>query len=268
MVSHRGQTRNSDLEALKVPGYQNDILGSAKIIAKDGLLGFVREAIAGSGTLYDYAAAHPDTETISGRKAVYIIPGPDSGRWVVRQLSHGGLLAPLTADRFLRFGVPRPFNELKLSVSLADLGIATPSVAAAVVYPSGPVYRGEVAREEIADSADLAECLFGAQLSQPLRSGALSAAGRLVASLHRAGVRHPDLNIKNILIRWGDEPLDAYILDIEKCKIEAGLSQRARRGMLSRFHRSIRKFEERTGERLSGEEWDSFLTSYAQAFAA
>ena len=125
-----------------------------------------------------------------------------------------------------------------------------------------------MARQEITESADLAECLFGSRLSEPLRSGALSAAGCLVGSLHRAGVRHPDLNIKNILIRWADEPLDAYILDIEKCKIQVRLSQRARRGMLDRFHRSIRKFEAHSGQRLSGNDWDDFLASYAQAFAA
>jgi len=258
---------NFEFAGLQIPGYQNDTVGPASIIAQDGSLGLVREAIATAGTLYEYAASHPDADTISGRQTVYVIPVPDSGRWVVRQLSHGGMLAPLTGDRFLRLGVPRPFNELRLSISLRDLGIATPTVVAAVVYPSGLVYRGEVAREEITDAADLAECLFDSKLSQPLRSDALSSAGQLIGCLHRAGIVHPDLNIRNVLIRWGDEPIEAYILDIEKCWIEAHLSQRARRGMLNRFHRSIRKFEESTGQRLTGNEWDDFLASYALAFA-
>jgi 3-deoxy-D-manno-octulosonic acid kinase len=177
------------------------------------------------------------------------------------------MLAPLTRDRFLRLSTPRPFNELRLSVSLKELGIATPAVAAAVVYTSGLIYRGEVAREEIADAADLSECLFKSKLSEPLRSDALSATGRLIGSLHRAGVVHPDLNIRNVLICWADDPLDAYILDIEKCVIVARLSQRMRRGMLNRFHRSIRKFEASSGQRLSGGEWDEFLAAYALAFA-
>ncbi len=258
---------NSDFAGLQISGYQHDTVGLASIIAQDGSLGFVREAIASAGTLYQYAAGHPDADTISGRQPVYVIPVPGSGRWVVRQLSHGGMLAPLTGDRFLRLGVPRPFNELRLSVSLREFGIATPTVVAAVVYPSGLAYRGEVAREEVTDAADLAECLFDSRLSESRRSDALSATGQLIGSLHRAGVFHPDLNTRNVLIRWGDEPLDAYILDIEKCVIEARLSQRARRGMLNRFHRSIRKFEQSTGQRLSGNEWDDFLSSYALAFA-
>jgi len=258
---------NSDFAGPRIPGYQHDTVGPATIIARDGSLGFVREAIASAGTLYRYAAEHPDADTIRGRQTVYVIPAPDSGRWVVRQLSHGGILAPLTRDRFLRLSTPRPFNELRLSVSLKELGIATPAVAAAVVYPSGLVYRGELARDEITDASDLAECLFGSRLPKPLRSDALSAAGQLIGSLHRADVDHPDLNIRNVLIHWGGDPLDAYILDIEKCVIEARLSQRTRRGMLKRFHRSIRKFEASSGQRLSGGEWDDFLASYALAFS-
>ena len=255
-----------NLSALNIPGYQHDTVGPATIIAKDGSLGFVREAIADSGTLYDYAAAHPQAETISGRQTVYTIPAPESGRWVIRQLSHGGLLAPLTGDRFLSLGAPRPFNELRLSVLLRDLGIATPAVAAAVVYRSGPVYRGEVARVEITDADDLSACLFYSDLSPSLRSDALSAAGQLIGSLHRVGVVHPDLNIRNILIRWSDEPLGAYILDIEKCSVEARLSQRMRLTMLNRFRRSLRKFERVTGRRLSGDEWEDFQTAYMLPF--
>lgn len=260
--------RSSVLLPHDLPGYRWERIGSAQLIAREEALPFVREAIATAGTLYAYAAACPEAEAIEGRRTVYLIPGPGSSRWVVRQLTHGGLLAPLTRDRFLRSGTPRPFNELYLGLKLQDRGIATPGINAAVTYPSGPLYRGEVARDEIPDALDLAACLFGERLDVRQRFEALAASGRLVGSLHRAGVVHPDLNLRNLLIRWSDESARAYILDLEKCRIVPQVSQRRRRRMLQRFRRSARKFTKRTGRQISSGEWDKFYAAYAEALGS
>jgi hypothetical protein len=200
------------------------------VIARAEALPFVEEAIASSGTLYDYAAQHPERETVRGRTAVFVIPGPSLDRWLVRRLSHGGLLAPLTGDRFLGLGTPRPFNEIYMSLAFRDRAIPTPDVTAATVYSSGMIYRGEVARELITDAADLAACLFGEiRLDEAQRHEVMTAAGALLASLFDAGVIHRDLNIRNVLVKW-DGSVEAYILDIEKCASahQAGRSQRRR----------------------------------------
>jgi hypothetical protein len=244
--------------AFPPPGYRSARIGRAHVIARAEALPFVEEAIASSGTLYDYAAQHPERETVRGRTAVFVIPGPSLDRWLVRRLSHGGLLAPLTGDRFLGLGTPRPFNEIYMSLAFRDRAIPTPEVTAAAVYSSGMIYRGEVARELITDAADLAACLFGEiRLDEAQRHEVMTAAGALLASLFDAGVIHRDLNIRNVLVKW-DGSVEAYILDIEKCAIVSELSDLQRQRMLRRFRRSASRFGDRTGLHLSDVDWDAF----------
>jgi 3-deoxy-D-manno-octulosonic acid kinase len=254
-----------DDRQLAAHGYVAERLAGARLVARANVVAFVMEALRTRRTLYDYAAGHREAETFRGRAPVYVVPGPESGRWVVRHLTHGGLLAPLSGDRFLRLGTPRPFNELRLSLALEELGIPTPGVAAAVVYPSFLRYRGEVARDEIPNATDLAACLFGEPVwDRERRLDALAAAGGLIRALHRAGVVHPDLNLRNVLVRWAAGRTTSYILDVEKCRIMNRVSERRRRAMLRRFRRSARKFEERSGRALSDAEWEAFWTAYAE----
>lgn len=248
-------------------GYREDRWDGARIVARHEALQHVGERIAAHGSLYAYAAAHPDARTIEGRRRIYVVPAPGGGRWLVRRLSHGGLLAPITGDLFLRAGVPRPLNELRLACELRRRSIRTPAVAAAVVYGVGPLlYRGEVAREEVPDALDLAACLFGPRkMDSERRPRVLAAAGALIGALHRVGLSHPDLNLRNVLVRpWDAEPA-AYILDLEKCRLLESLSGWRRDLMLGRLRRSARRFEERTGERLGAAEWAAFDQTYAEA---
>jgi 3-deoxy-D-manno-octulosonic acid kinase len=253
-------------------GYISDRVHGAHVIVQETALPFVRDAIAGAGGLYDYAAAHPEAETIQGRGRLYVIPGPGSDRWVVRHLTHGGMLAmlaPLTGDRFVRRGTPRPFNELLLAAKLNDIGIRTPEVVAAAVYPSGLLYRGEMARTEVTGALDLAACLFAdSGLDEARRHEVLAAAGQLVASLHLAGVAHPDLNLRNILIELGEGAPRAVIIDLEKCTVVPELSRRQRRRMIRRFGRSARRFEESTGRRINLKEWETFRAAYGARFGS
>lgn len=251
-------------------GYRDDRLDGARIVALQGTLPHVRERIAEYGSLYAYAADQPRADTIEGRSRIYVVPAPGGGRWLIRRLSHGGLLAPITGDRFLRAGVPRPLNELMLACELRRRSIATPAVAAAIVYPAGPLlYRGEVAREEVPDALDLAACLFGPRrVGGEYRLGVLTAAGSLVGALHSAGLSHPDLNLRNVLIRsWATAP-NAYIVDLEKCRLLGSLSGWRRDLMLGRLRRSARRFEDRTGERLEESEWAAFDQAYGEALEA
>jgi 3-deoxy-D-manno-octulosonic acid kinase len=241
-------------------------IGGAEVLALDDSVAFARQAIEAAGSIYDFAARHPEAESMRGRQTIFIIPGPRQDRWVVRRLSHGGLLAPVTGDRFLRLGTPRPFNELELSRALAELGVPTPQVVAAVVYRSGPTYRGEVAREEITNAMDLAACLFGdSAFDESKRCEALAAAGLAIGSAHRVGLIHSDLNLRNVLVQWSDRSPLAYILDIEKSSIAPGLMRLKRGQMMRRFQRSALKFESQTGKRVNEVEWDAFVSAYKEA---
>ncbi|UCF19405.1 MAG: phosphotransferase [Gemmatimonadota bacterium] len=253
----------SDLPDSAPVEYRRLRIAGGDVIARADVLPYVHDAILTSGSLYAFAADHPQSETIQGRARLYIVPGPGADRWVVRKLTHGGALAPLTGDRFLRLGLPRPFNELRISLALQAAGIPTPEVAAAVTYASGPIYRGEVARAEIGDAADLAACLFEPpELDRDRRRAVLAEAGRLIATLHRAGIVHPDLNLRNLLIAESSGDPRAYVLDVEKCRRARRVSPAARNRMLRRLRRSARRFEARGGARISEEEWRAFQSGY------
>jgi len=245
--------------------FSQDQVEKARLVARPEVAETVREAIRDAGSLYAWAAAHSHAEQLSGRDTLYVIPGPGQERWVVRRLTHGGLLAPLTGDRFLRVGLPRPFNEVRIAQRLHEAGVPTPEVVAAVVYPRGPFYRGEVARREIGDATDLAACLFDENTAdEARRAAAMEAAGELVGSIHRVGLIHPDLNLRNVLIHWSSPRPTGYILDLEKCRF-GRVGPLRRRRMLGRLRRSARRFTERTGRGVRAEEWDAFWRAYSSA---
>lgn len=231
-----------------------------------------------AGTLIDAAAGHPDAKALRGRGRVVVVPHPEAAgsrqsphmpRWVVRHYHRGGAVASVLGDRYLRASTPRPLREYRLLRALEDLDVPVPRPVGAAVYPAGLFYRGDLVTEWVAGSMDLAAVLFGAaQLDEvepgdaaaaptPDRSSpgtalaaeaAMEAAGRLVRLLHERGVDHPDLNLKNILVAPGPDGPRALVIDLDRARVWArGLSARARRRMLTRFRRSLLKWEDRAG---------------------
>lgn len=250
---------------VSVPGYLRQRVGSAELVAREGDFALAEEMIVGSGSLYEFAANAPGTRAISGRGTLYSMALPSGERWLVRRVQHGGLLAPFTGARFWRLGVPRPFNELFLAHELTRMGILTPEVAAAAVYPSGIHYRGEIARVELPAADDLAACLFDpAKRGQAEPEELMRATGRLVAALHVAGLYHPDLNLRNVLIETPAGAPRAYIIDLEKCALRRPLSGRLRHRMLERLRRSGRRFETRLRKSIEPDAWAAFRAAYAE----
>ena len=222
------------------PGYERTWVGTAEIVALTRVLSRVVSAID-TGSLYEYAASRPMVRVMHGRAAVYAACLPDGGpSIVVRRSRHGGLLAPLTGDRFL--GRTRAPRELAMSVRLASMGIPTPTIAAYVVYSTGPLLRrSDVATLLIEPSADLAAVLRGDSGSIG-REAAIAAAAALLVAMARGGVRHPDLNLKNILLAsmpGGD--VRAYLLDVDRARIERARA-RAASANAARLVRSARKW--------------------------
>jgi 3-deoxy-D-manno-octulosonic acid kinase len=233
----------TDLAAADLPaGFERARVDGAEIVALADVLPRIREALR-HGTLHRYAADHPAVRTMHGRAPVYAAPLPGNGMWVVvRHARHGGLLAPLTGDRFLR--PTRAPRELAISLRLAELSIATPPMVAYVVYPAGPMLaRSDIATREIGGGADLAALLSGAAHTASA-DAAIGAATVLLVNLARAGVHHPDLNLKNILVApdgWG--ALSGYLLDVDR--VQFGSPDRAARANADRLTRSARKWRDR-----------------------
>jgi hypothetical protein len=137
-------------------------------------------------------------------------------------------------------------------------GVTTPAVAAAIVYPSGPFYRGDLATDYIVDAKTLADVTFGeSRMDDDARWSAWHAAGRLVRSAAEAGLVHADLNLRNVLIAWRSGRPVTYLLDLDRCRIVSRVSASELRRMKARLRRSARKFERLTGDTV-GSGFDAF----------
>lgn len=242
------------------PGYARTRVGGTAAVATTALLPAITDILA-RGTLYDYAATHPARRARAGRAPVYIVPLQGSDRpVVVRHASHGGVLAPITGDRFI--APTRAPYELEISMRLAALGVATPLVVAYAVYAAGPLmHRSDVVTEEIPDSADLAAVLSGASTIVQ-RQAAVAAAEDLLTAMGRTGVRHPDLNLKNILIAsaGGGGAATAFLLDVDRVDVDPS-RRRAAAANAARLTRSARKWRDRHGAPITDAELVSLETA-------
>jgi 3-deoxy-D-manno-octulosonic acid kinase len=136
-------------------------------------------------------------------------------------------MAPLLGDQYLRRGAPRPLVETQASEAARSRGIATPRIVAGVSYATGLLYRADLVSEWIPGTGDLAAGLFpidaprASLAAAPTRRLALAAAGAMVVRLAAAGIRHRDLNAKNLLVRpdeAGGAP-ELWVLDLDRATV-------------------------------------------------
>jgi hypothetical protein len=226
--------------------------------------------IQDGGSLLAAARGAAGSSPIRGRSVAYVLPQAGGRSWLVRELRHGGMLRRLTRGLFCRLWGNRPLNELEVAGALERFGIRTPPVIAAVIYRRGLLYRGEVAREFVAARGDLADLLCSDTAGEEEWREACAAAGDLVGRLHLAGVLHPDLNLRNVLIvpREGGYGSEAWILDLEKCRIGPGLRQAVRKRMLRRMRHSARRLEKARGRPFPPLLWAAFERAYAEVIHA
>lgn len=238
-------------------------------------VGVVREreandvrAILTANTLHDWASRVYGAHLYTGRAPAYGVALPGSGtRVVVRHARHGGMLAPVTRDLFA--GAGRAPHELAMSAQLAAARVPTPAFVGYAVYPAGfGLSRIDVLVEEVAGARDLANMVRDVGMTPEL----IAATARLLAALARAGARHEDLNLKNVLISRpmlpdGDpSPLTAYAIDVDR--VSFGHPRvRTMEANVARLARSARKW--RRGRELPiGEEELATLARQARELAA
>jgi hypothetical protein len=202
------------------------------VIVRADVVNAVRDAMRG-GTLYAWAAASPGRRELQGRIPAYALPLPGAGyNVVVRHSHHGGLLASLRGDRFVR---PRAAYELTAAWRLSDAGIATPEVIACALYSVNWLEkRSDIVTRELPAGGDFG-AILAAGAPQPAQLDAVKA---LVSMLGSHGVWHPDLNVKNIYVTDIAEP-SAYVLDLDRVKFAAPYF--AERANARRLTRSIQK---------------------------
>jgi len=266
---------------------------AARVFAWAGARDALERVLEAHRTLADWAAADPVAERLSGRGTVLSLPAPAAGpdgraRWAVRHYLRGGAVASWLGDRYLAAGPPRPLWELRASVAARIRGVRTPAVVAGAVYRSGALYRADLVTELVPDAVDLAGALFarrspagegrcigGVAAESPGaagspgasgtagaagagaegdRSAALHAAGLLLGHAARSGILHVDLNAKNVLVRATEGGQEAWLIDLDRCRVRAGGGDADAAVMLRRLERSLTKLGARHGRPLAEEE--------------
>lgn len=212
------------------------------------------DALLARGPLHAVASVHPERREFTGRLPAYAIPLDDRSRArvVVRHGTHGGLLAPITRDLFV--APTRAPYELDVSLRLLDAGVPTPELVAYVLYPAGPLLRRvDVMTRLVDDGRDLPTFLGGAP--RPRREEAFDAVARLLRLLAACGARHPDLNLKNVLLAPDDTgALVAWVLDVDRIYFgepgDAGIGE----ANLRRLARSAEKWRSKSATAPTAEE--------------
>ncbi|HEY0152942.1 MAG TPA: lipopolysaccharide kinase InaA family protein [Longimicrobium sp.] len=173
-------------------------------------------------------------EWIEGGRAPHpVIALPDGGKAVVRRYRRGGMVRHLNRDRY--FGGDRALDELRATEAARAGGVRAPEVIAAGKVDAFPGYRAMIATRLIPGVQDAATALHAGRD----KAEVLWEAGQQIARMHAAGVAHPDLNLRNLLVGkiW-----ELWVIDFDRARVMEGVVPRARRERdLARLARSAAK---------------------------
>ena len=158
---------------------------------------------------------------------------------IVKTLRHGGLAGPLLGASFR--GARRLLEAVELAQLLLARGGATARPAFARIRAGAlpGLSRLELATFEIEGARDAASYL-AVEPEPRAHRAAIRACGAAVRALHEAGIRHADLNLKNLLVVPGSEAR-AFVVDLERSTLPRPLLPRHRVENLARLLRSTEK---------------------------
>lgn len=257
------------------PGFEVVEQGGFRVLARPEAASWVRFVLESGKGLHAAASEDRNGFRVEGRSPVFVIPAKtpptkvDGHRrngprveWAVRHFVRGGrVVSALLGDRYFRVGAIRPYHEVGASEEARRRGVSTPKVMAAATYASGLFYRADLVTEFISEASDLVEALFDTRRKGAggavERLDALRAAGYMVRQLAQAGLRHRDLHAGNILLQWKGAAPQAHLLDLDRCEIGPEGKPIPAAPMHQRLRRSLRKWERRTGLRVSEREWET-----------
>jgi tRNA A-37 threonylcarbamoyl transferase component Bud32 len=241
--------------------------GFKKIIDGHGGLMVIREDVEAFLSLEACTKPNDQDENRSGafqgRGRLRTIRLRNHDTALVRGYRHGGLFRHLLGDNFFTWP-PRPFRELAITEEVRRRGVPTVEVYAACVKRTwGPFYRGWLVTRHLTDSRDLWQVLRDDFVRNIGIQKVLAAVATSLRGLHREGVYHRDLNLKNILVRReSDQHIRAYIIDFDRAALFLGeVPMSLVQKNLYRLLRSANKLDSKR-EYFSNRDWESFVNSY------
>ena len=162
---------------------------------------FVRRGFEASAHLLGLAGDPPSGDTISGGRARHpVVALPDGSRAVVRRYHRGGAVRHV--NRWTYFAGHRAFHELLATETARAAGVRVPLVLAATERRAGIGYHAWLATQFLDGALESAAWLASA--SADARLAMLAEAGRQIGLMHGAGIAHPDLNLRNLLVTVSD----------------------------------------------------------------
>lgn len=226
----------------------------------EGARMLVRRGYEDSARLLVEYKTLPAVETLGGgREAHPVVVLPTGEKAVVRAYHRGGLIQRVNASRY--FGGNRAFDELRATERARTGGVRTARILAAIERPRTVGYTAMLATILIPGARDAAAWLGTAPGDGKLEM--LREAGRQMAAMHQAGVAHPDVHLRNLLVADADAGPEVWLLDFDKARVHAGAVPRARRATdLRRLARSARKLKADMG----AEGWSALRDGYGEGW--
>ena len=191
----------------------------------------------------------------SGRGNTLIVKG-NQGEFVLRHFIRGGLIGRLVSDSYFWLGeeATRVFREWRLLSKLVTMDLPVPQPAAARYIRSGLIYKADLLTVLIPDVIPLSDRIA----ARPCTKEFWQKLGENIASFHKAGVFHADLNAYNIQIDKEDK---LWLLDFDRGKL--CLPGSWQQENLVRLHRSLQKIKYLDPELYySKVSWEQFLDGY------
>lgn len=153
---------------------------------------------------------------------------------VVRPYRRGGALGSLLHDRYSQ--PVRARKELEVLHELQQHGVPVVAPIAAVAKKGRAFWRLRLCTEFLADAQTVPAFLAA---YPERRRHAAEAVGLVLRLAFAAGLRHPDLHLDNILCRPSGDKVRAVLVDLDRARLAAPLSDRARDDMLVRLQRHL-----------------------------
>jgi tRNA A-37 threonylcarbamoyl transferase component Bud32 len=237
-------------------GYRFLREGRREILIRDGYEARLRRAgLLAPSQLWE--KPHQPSR-VSGRGEVLVIPcGRD--RVAVRKYRHGGLLRRVTGNLFF-FG-SRPLQELMATEEAGTAGVPTLKILAAIRERRwGGSYRGYLITAFLPSAIDMIAFLEQSHADHE-RTAVIKKAAAAVKTMHKRGIYHADLHLKNFLVDEAKKSI-VYVIDFDKSTIASHLNAGRRMKNLMRLDRSAEKMK-RHGLPITDREKHIFCHTYA-----
>jgi len=185
-----------------------------------------------------------DASRYQGRGVLQSVKLAHGETALIRLYRHGGFFRGVTGETFFTWP-PRPFRELAITEELRRRGLRTVEVyAACVSRPVGPFYRGWLITKQLVGAEDLWSAFQSGMIQRVGLEVALRAVAESIRAMHREGIYHADLNLKNLLLRVEEHGVACYVIDYDKARFFLGrLPDAMANRNLTRLGRSVGRLD-------------------------